>query len=297
MQIASKNNIIKYTDWEAVFAAARPMKFNAFNTGHISGKVRTYTDATSFPENVDSNMVLDCDMMAFSFKHPEKGDILIDCGFSRSFTNNPPFGNLSFVMKIFQKLNSVRYSQQPGEDFENHMSRLHINPTHVFLTHVHPDHTSGIPSLKSDCTVFFGKKENNFYYRLIAGTHLKGKKIKLLDFDTNGCALEPFEKVLDVFGDGSFFAISTPGHTKDHIAYLINNQPTPQFIVGDAELNCWAVENGIKVNTDYGKQGKKDVYKSSGMIQKFLTLYPNIEARYSHDKKDMKNENSRTTVN
>ena len=56
-------------------------------------------------------------------------------------------------------------------------------------------------------------------------------------------------------------------------------------------------KDGIKVNTDYGKQGKKDVYKPSGMIQKFLKLYPNIEVQYSHDKKDLQNENSRTTDN
>ncbi len=263
------------------------MEFNAFNTGRITGKLKTYAHTKSFPENVDINTVLDYDIVAFSFKHPDKGDILIDCGFSRSFTDNPPYGNLSVIMKIFQKLNNIRYSQQAGEDFENHMKKLQLEPTHVFLTHLHPDYTSGLPSLKTNCTVFFGKKENSFYYRLLAGRHLKGKKINLMDFETNGFSLGPFEKVLDVFNDGSFFAVSTPGHTNDHIAYLINNQPTPQFIVGDAELNRWAVENGIKVNTDYGKQGKLDVYKSSGMIQKFLKLYPNIEVQYSHDRKDL----------
>ncbi|WP_281541214.1 MBL fold metallo-hydrolase [Maribacter aestuarii] len=280
----------KYTNWREVFASAKPMEFNAFNTGRITGKIKTYADTTSFPENFDMNTALDCDMMAFSFEHPEKGDILIDCGFSRSFTDNPPYGNLPVIMKIFQKLNSIRYSQLSGEDFENHMKRLGIEPTHVFLTHVHPDHTSGLTSLNSNCTVYFGKKENTFYYSLIAGRHLKGKKIKLLDFDKKGCALEPFEKVLDVFEDASFFAISTPGHTKDHIAYLINNQPTPNFIVGDAELNRWAVENGIKVNTDYGKQGLKDVYKSSKAIQQFLKLYPNIHVHYSHNKEDLRTE-------
>ena len=281
-----------YNKWEDVFVAAKPMRFDTFNTGHITGKVKTYSDTTSFPEHVDLDIDLVCDMMAFSFQHPEKGDILIDCGFSRSFTDNPPYGNLSLVMKIFQKLNNIRYAQQPGEDFENHLKRLQLNPTHVFLTHFHPDHTSGIPSLNSDCTVYFGKKENSFYYRLISAGHLKGKKINLLDFDNDGFAIEPFDKVLDVFNDGSLFAISTPGHTRDHIAYLINTLPAPQFIVGDAELNRWAVDNDIKVNTDYGKQGQKDVDKSSGMIQAFLKLYPNIEVHYSHDKQDLRNENS-----
>lgn len=283
MQPASEHIITNYSNWEDVFALAKPMPFHAFNTGRITGKIKTYSEINSLPENVDMNSVLDYDMLAFSFKHPEKGDILIDCGFSRSFTDNPPYGNLSIIMKVFQKLNTIRYSQQPGEDFENHINRLNIKPTHVFLTHLHPDHTSGLPSLNSDCTVIFGKKENNLYYRLIVGRHLKGKKIGLLDFNKNGFALKPFDKVLDVFDDGSLFAISTPGHTKDHIAYLINNQPTPQFIAGDAELNRWAVEKGIQVNTDYGKQGRKDVNTSSDRIQEFLKIYPNIEVHYSHD--------------
>ena len=278
-----------YKNWDQVFALARPMQFNAFNTGRITGKLKTYSETTSYPSDVDVRTVLDCDMMAFHFKHPQKGDILVDCGFSRSFTDNPPHGNLSVIMKVFQKLNNIRYAQQPGEDFENHLERLHLKPTHVFLTHFHPDHTSGIPSLKDNCTIHFGKKENNSYYRLISGGHLKGKKINLLDFDTNGFSLKPFDKVLDVFNDGSLLAISTPGHTKDHIAYLINNQPTPQFIVGDAELNRWAVDKGIRVNTDYGKQGREDVFRSSEMIQKFISSYPNMEVQYSHDKQGLTN--------
>jgi hypothetical protein len=85
MQKPSKNSIKKYTNWEEVFASAKPMEFNAFNTGRINGKLKTYAETTSFPENVDNDIDLGCDMMAFSFKHPEKGDILIDCGFSSSY--------------------------------------------------------------------------------------------------------------------------------------------------------------------------------------------------------------------
>ena len=219
MQKSSKDIINRYGDWDDVFSVAKPMKFIAFNTGRITGKVKTYSNPKSLPDHIDIDVDLDCDMMAFSFKHPEKGDILIDCGFGRSFTEKPPYGNLSIIMKIFQKLNNIRYTQQAGQDFENHMKRLHLNPTHVFLTHFHPDHTSGLPSLNSNCSVYLGKKEYSFYYRLVAGRHLKGKKVILLDFDTHGFPLRPFEKVLDIFSDGSFFAVSTPGHTIDHIAY------------------------------------------------------------------------------
>ena len=56
MQKSSKNIKIKYNNWEEVFASAKPMTFHAFNTGRITGKVKTYADATSFPENVETQM-------------------------------------------------------------------------------------------------------------------------------------------------------------------------------------------------------------------------------------------------
>ncbi len=51
MQKSSKNSIEKYPNWEVVFAFAKPMKFNAFNSGRITGKVNTYADMTSFHKN------------------------------------------------------------------------------------------------------------------------------------------------------------------------------------------------------------------------------------------------------
>ena len=286
MRILTVEAIKKNKSWTDVFREARPMEFYAYNTGRITGKLKTYSDPKSIPQGIDKNRVMEWDMMAFGFHHHEKGDILIDCGFGKSFTDHPPHGNLSLVLKIFQKLNGIRYSQLPGEDFENHIHRLKLNPKHVFLTHVHPDHTSGLPSLSSDCIVYYGKKEDTFYYRFIVGGHFKGKKVQLLDFEKDGSAMDPFEKVLDVFGDESLFAISTPGHTRDHISYLINAKPKPRFVVGDAELNRWAVERGIKVNSDYGEVGRRDVYGSSERIRRFLEKYPEVEVSYSHDGQD-----------
>ncbi len=58
----------RYNNREQVFAPAKPMKFNTFNTERITGKIKTFADTTSFPENVDINIDLDGDMLAFSFK-------------------------------------------------------------------------------------------------------------------------------------------------------------------------------------------------------------------------------------
>ena len=73
---------------------------------------------------------------------------------------------------------------------------------------------------------------------LLCGNHFAGKScIHLLDM-SRGKALSPFSHVLDVIGDGALWAVSTPGHSRDHLAYLINTTPTPIFVVGDAELTA-----------------------------------------------------------
>jgi len=167
---------------------------------------------------------------------------LIDTGFDRSFHDNPPFGNLPVSVKAFQMLNNITYTQQGDEDLSFRLDKCNIQPAHVFLTHMHADHTAGLPVISDDCNVYFGKKENSFYYRrLTTGSHLKGKKkVHLLDFYEAG-SIAAFDRALNIFGDGTFGALSTPGHTRDHIAYLINIAQTPVLITGDAELTKWGM--------------------------------------------------------
>ncbi len=131
----------------------------------------------------------------------------------------------------------------------------------VFLTHRHPDHTSGIPYLTHKSKVHYGKKENTFFYNLLTSSHLKHKIITTLDLD-KGVEVLPFKKVIDVFGDRSLFALSTRGHTVDHISYLLNGKK-PYLMIGDAELTKAVSKTGMYVNSDYGKRGEEDARNSA----------------------------------
>jgi len=89
-------------------------------------------------------------------------------------------------------------------------------------------------------------------------------------------ALKPFERAMDLFGDSSFWAISTRGHTRDHIAYLVNARPHAVLIVGDAELSVWGMENEVEVKTDYGRKGREDFRLSANQISEFHKIYPKV---------------------
>lgn len=218
---------------------------------------------------------------AFSLTHPIHGDVMIDAGFSDDFYKNPPFGNLNIVMRIFQRINNIIYKQKEHDDINSRITKEGIMPQKVMLTHMHPDHTSGIVHFKDGIDVYFGKEEDNFYYNMLVGKHIKGKKKVLIDFE-KGVDFGPFDKAIDVFGDNSLIAISTKGHTKDHIAYFVNGIK-PYFIVGDAELSEEDAMNGVYINSDYGKKGEGDVRESAHRVRSFAKEHPEVVMLYSHE--------------
>jgi glyoxylase-like metal-dependent hydrolase (beta-lactamase superfamily II) len=273
-----------YGDWQEVFDDAQPLPWTAFNTGHISGALQNNAQPESFPPHRNPADRYEYAVMAFHFRHPTHGDILIDTGFDRTFHDHPPYGNLSFTMRAYNTLMNVQYTQRPSDiDLMSHLKKHQIAPAHVFLTHLHADHTGGLPVVPSQTHLYYGKQEWTLLSELLCGNHFAGKSsIHLLDM-TTGRALAPFSRVVDVFGDGTLWVVSTPGHTRDHLAYLINTSPTPVLVVGDAELTAWAMKDEILVSTIDGARGKQEVQRSATMIRTFHATYPHVQIWFSHD--------------
>ena len=273
-----------YRDWHAVFDDAQPMRWTAFNTGQISGALRNNAQPESFPIHRDPEERYEYAVMAFHFEHPTHGDVLIDTGFDRTYHDDPPYGNLSVTMRMYSALKREQYTQRPSDiDLRSQLEKHEIAPAHVFLTHLHADHTGGLPAVSPQSHVYCGKRERTFVSRLLCGNHLKGRSsVYLLDIEA-GTALSPFSRVIDVFGDGTFWAVSTPGHTRDHLAYLINRAPDPVLIVGDAELTTWAMQDEILVSTTGGARARQEVQQSATMIRTFHATYPHVQIWFSHD--------------
>jgi glyoxylase-like metal-dependent hydrolase (beta-lactamase superfamily II) len=78
-------------------------------------------------------------------------------------------------MRFFNWVNGITNRQEPREDLSAQLARLGVHPKAVFFTHLHPDHTGGVPTLGPQPEFIFGKAEASFLARAAVANHFSGK--------------------------------------------------------------------------------------------------------------------------
>lgn len=286
LKIASKSNVLeieqkKYNNWDEIFKKAQRIEVETLLTGYVAGERskalnRNNPNIGKITKNKEPVPV-----KAFLIKHPSHGDILIDAGFDNSFQSKKN-GNLSLMSILYMKLNKLENLQKKGQSLNSDIQNLDLNPEIILFTHIHHDHTSGLDALDNNIMIIMDKYERKGVPKLLVSRHFKGKKnIKYLNFD-NSMNIDPFDEVLDIFGDCSILAISTRGHTAGHVSYLINDVTQPLLIVGDAIMNYEAFLYGVESQA-IGRKAKQMTKESHQNISDFLTQYPGVKIVYSHD--------------
>jgi N-acyl homoserine lactone hydrolase len=271
-----------FTNWNNVLQHPSDISLVTFQTGVVHMDACLNLDPASPKQAECDHTPRDLAVLVHWVHHPRFGDVLIDTGFDDSFAKHPPYGNYTQAMQLFNRVNRVTNRQQPGEDLAAQLARLNVHPRAVFFTHFHPDHTGGVPALDPQTEFVFGKIEPSFLARAAVANHFSGKsKFSSLDFST-APIMAPLGPSIDLFGDGSFWAISVPGHTDDDIAYLING-PQPVLLTGDASHFQWAFKNGIAPR-GWNQAGTARGYRSLTLLRDFARAYPNVIFLYGHER-------------
>jgi N-acyl homoserine lactone hydrolase len=86
--------------------------------------------------------------------------------------------------------------------------------------------------------------------------------------------------VVDIFGDGSAFAISAPGHTPGSMAYLLRTTKGPVLLTGDTSHTRWGWEHGVEPGTYTADQPTN--LKSLLMLKDLVQRHPTIDVRLGH---------------
>jgi N-acyl homoserine lactone hydrolase len=270
-----------FTNWNDVLAHPRDISVTTFRTGVVHMDACLNLDPASPKQAECDHAPRDLAVLVHWIHHPRFGDFLVDTGFDDSFAKHPPYGNYTEAMALFNWANGITNRQQPGEDLAAQLARRNIRPKAVFFTHFHPDHTGGVPALGPQTEFVFGKNEASFLARAAVADHFSGKS-RFLGIDFQAApAMPPLGPSVDLFGDGSFWAISVPGHTDDDIAYLVNGA-TPVLLTGDASHFAWAFQNGVAPH-GWNATGTARGYVSLGQLRAFAKAYPRVKLIYGHE--------------
>jgi N-acyl homoserine lactone hydrolase len=274
----------RYSTWQDVLAHPAPITVTTLQTGTIDMDACLNLDP-------DSPKLASCDhrprqliALVHWIHHEQLGDFLIDTGFDDSFATHPPYGSYTELMKFFNWTNDVKNGQLPGTDVGRQLATRGVHPKAVFFTHFHPDHTAGLRSLPNDIEYVFGSNEASFLARAAVAADFAGKKnLRTIDF-ANAPIMAPLGHAVDLLGDGSFWAISAPGHTDDDMAFLVN-AAQPVLLTGDASHFAWAFANGVAPR-GWNSAGTARAYVSLDQLRSFAHQFPQARIVYGHQLSD-----------
>ena len=184
-------------------------------------------------------------------------------------------------MQLFNRMLGVRNGQRAHQSAAEILRDRHLHPNAVFFTHLHPDHTSGVADLPADVDYVFGRQEAGFLARVAVGSHFSGKpRLRTLDY-AGVAPMPPLGPAIDLLGDGSLWAISTPGHTPDHTSYLVNGDP-PTLLVGDASHFAWAFERDVAPRA-FTSDDRARAVESLTELRRFAVRYPRVRIVFGHE--------------
>lgn len=212
---------------------------------------------------------------AYVIDHPRFGRILIDSGVSADLE-----GRLNWVMRRGVRDLGIRIDRTTGEWIAGQVA-----PGAVFLTHLHFDHIGGLIDLPVTTPVYLGAGEAEEHSRvnLLLGSPadaiLSGfGPLREWAFQPDRDGL--FGGVIDVFGDGSVWAISVPGHSAGSTAYLVNAIDGPKLVVGDAANTRLGWEAGMPQPLPTTARAAAE--QSVDRLRRFAASHPEVEVFLGH---------------
>ena len=266
--------------WDEVFARPGPIHVQTLDTGivHFPKELLLNGDHPAMEGFVDDGSPLR--VFAHLVRHERRGDVLIDTGLDERYATEP-LGHMRGVGRLVMGWLGLSFSQQPGQDVHAQLRNANAELGAIYFTHLHSDHATALPTFDHSLPLYTGAAElDDLGHRLNHGLVDDARVLRELDF-SNAATLEPLGPAIDLYQDGSFWAISTPGHTTGHVSYLVNGPEGPVLLTGDACHMRWGFENGV-APSGATSETTAQAQVSLDRIRAFSERYPQVEIVLGH---------------
>ena len=214
-------------------------------------------------------------------RHPTRGMYIVDTGVERALRDDAEHAAVRGIVASFMHREKMKINVPLGDWLSQHPESLRG----VLLTHLHLDHIMGMPDVPKGTPIFTGPGETdahaltNVVVRPSIDRELEGQA-PIQEWQYHADADGRFAGVLDVFGDGSLWALSMPGHTRGSTAYLARTPKGPVLLTGDTCHTAWGWENEVEpgsFTSDHPGNAE-----SLARLRTLVREHPAIDVRLGH---------------
>ncbi|MEM9175808.1 MAG: MBL fold metallo-hydrolase [Myxococcota bacterium] len=223
------------------------------------------------------------EIFLYVLTHPSRGTWLVDSGVAEVFREEGRAPQVSPIVNAVMATDNLDVHVSTAE----WLAAQARPPAGVLLTHIHMDHVMGLPDVPGSVPVFVGRGETRgraFLNLFTRGTldRLIARDEALQEFDFVPPSGDEPRSILDVFGDGSLFAIHSPGHTPGSTAFVARTPDGPKLLVGDTCHTAWGWLNGVEPGSFTADHAANAI--SLAWLRDLAAAHPELEVHLGHQR-------------
>ena len=206
------------------------------------GKRLDLIEATRQLTAADKNRIT-LPVFTYLIEHP-KGLILVDTGWCREISPEGVYDPKSVATVLPSLMAALLHPSVPkGMAIHEQLARMGIHPEeldYVLLTHLDPDHMSGLRHVNRAKHIVLPEYE--YYWSCRAVYKTRQSQNLWIQYSMElpfyrGSSLGPNHWVIDLFGDESIQLVNVPGHTEGQAAVVIRNSGRFILLTADAAFS------------------------------------------------------------